>query len=88
MVAFEQALQALAHLPESSETRVLAIELRLALDGPLNALGEYGRLFALLSEAKALARALDDQARLGRELAQLAQARSTTGDPDGAMEAG
>jgi class 3 adenylate cyclase len=48
---FEQALQALAHLPEESDTRVLAIELRLAMDGPLTALGEYGRRHAVLGEA-------------------------------------
>ena len=35
VAAFEQALQALAHLPEHGDTRVLAIELRLALGGPL-----------------------------------------------------
>ena len=40
---FEQALQALAHLPEDDDTRVLAIDLRLALGGALFPLGEYGR---------------------------------------------
>ena len=30
VASFEQALQALAHLPEDSDTRVLAIEIRLA----------------------------------------------------------
>ena len=35
VASFEQALQALAHLPEHSDTRVLAIELRLALDRSL-----------------------------------------------------
>ena len=69
VAAFEQALQALAHLPEDGDTRVLAIELRLALGGALHALGEYGRCLALLGEAEALARALDDRARLGRVLA-------------------
>src|SRR5207247_2595882 len=43
VAAFEQALQALAHLPENSDTRVLAIEIRLAVGYPLNQLGEYGR---------------------------------------------
>src|SRR5262252_10742154 len=56
---FEQALQALAHLPEHGDTRVLAIDLRLALDRPLDALGVYGRCLALLGEAEALARALN-----------------------------
>ena len=70
---FEQALQALTHLPEDGDTRVLALELRLALGDALNPLGEYGRHLALLGEAEALARALDDRARLGRVLAKMAR---------------
>ena len=88
VAAFEQALQALAHLPEDGDTRVLAIELRLALGGPLSALGEHGRRLALLGEAEALARALDDRARLVRVLARMARVLRLTGDPDGAMAAG
>src|SRR5438093_2708828 len=34
VASFEQALQALAHLPEHDDTRVLAIEIRLALGTP------------------------------------------------------
>jgi tetratricopeptide (TPR) repeat protein len=86
--SFEQALQALARLPESGDTRVLALELRLALGYAVSALGEYGRRLALLGEAEALARALDDRARLGRVLAQMAQVLRLTGDYDGAMVAG
>jgi class 3 adenylate cyclase/tetratricopeptide (TPR) repeat protein len=88
VACFERALQALAHLPEHGDTGVLAIELRLAVDGPLTALGEYERRLALLGEAEALARALDDRARLGRVLAQMAQVRRITGDADGAIAAG
>ena len=88
VASFEQALQALAHLPEHGDTRVLAIELRLALGGSLGALGEYGRCLALLGEAEALARALDDRARLGRVLARMAHALRVTGDHDGAIAAG
>jgi predicted ATPase/class 3 adenylate cyclase len=88
VAAFEQALQALARLPEDSDTRVLAIELRLAVDGPLSALGEYRRRLALLGEAEALARVLDDRARRGRVLAQMAQLLRLTGDLDGAIAAG
>ena len=88
VAAFEQALQALAHLPEDGDTGVLAIDLRLALDRPLNALGEYGRHLALLGEAEALARALDDRARLVRVLARMAHVLRLTGDPDGAIAAG
>ena len=88
VASFEQALQALAHLPEHSDTRGLAIDLRLALGGPLSALGEHGRHLALLGEAEALARALDDRARLGRVLAGMAQVRRVTGDHDGAIAVG
>src|SRR5206468_6675027 len=84
----EQALQALAHLPEHGDTRGLAIDLRLALGGALAQLGEYGRRLALLGEAEALARALDDRARLGRVLARMARVLRTTEDHDGAMAAG
>jgi tetratricopeptide (TPR) repeat protein len=87
VAAFEQALQALTHLPEDDGTRVLAIDFRLALGGALLPLGEYGRHCALLGEAEALARALDDRARLGRVLASMALVLVITGDPDGAMAA-
>jgi DNA-binding winged helix-turn-helix (wHTH) protein/tetratricopeptide (TPR) repeat protein len=85
---FEQALQALAHLHDHGDTRVLAIELCLGLGGSLNALGEYGRHLARLDEAEALAWAVDDRARLGRVLARLAHVRRITGDSDGAIAAG
>ena len=45
VAAFEQALQALAYLPEDGDARVLAIELRLALTGALR--GEHRRGRAL-----------------------------------------
>jgi class 3 adenylate cyclase/tetratricopeptide (TPR) repeat protein len=88
VVAFEQALQALAHLSEDSDTRRLALDLRLALDRPLNTLGEHGRCLALLGEAEILARALNDQARLGRVLASMANVLRVMGDHDGAIAAG
>jgi tetratricopeptide (TPR) repeat protein len=88
VAAFEQALQALEHLPQSGDTRVLAIDLCLAVDHPLRALGEYERRLALLSEARALARALDDRAWLGRVLAEMARMLRMTGDNDGAIAAG
>jgi class 3 adenylate cyclase/tetratricopeptide (TPR) repeat protein len=88
VASFEQALQALAHLPEDGDTRVLALDLRLALGRQLNALGEHRRRLALLGEAEVLARALDDRARLGRVLASMANVRRITGDSDSAMAAG
>jgi tetratricopeptide (TPR) repeat protein len=88
VASFEQALQALTHLSEHGDTRGLALELRLALDEPLNALGEHGRRFALLGEAEALARALDDRTRLGRVLARMTMVLRLTGDLDGAIAMG
>ena len=66
---------------------MLAIDLRLALGDALTQLGEHGRRLALLGEAEALARALDDRARLGRVLASMALVLRITGDLDGAMAA-
>ena len=88
VAAFEQALQALARLLEPDDTRVLAIDLRLAMNRALLALGEHRRRLALLGEAEALARALDDRARLGGVLAGMAVVLRQTGDHDGAMAVG
>ena len=87
VTSFEQALQALAHLRENGDATVLAIELRLALGGALRILGEYRRQLALFGEAEALARALDDRARLGWVLAGMTGVLRVTGDHDGAMAA-
>jgi tetratricopeptide (TPR) repeat protein len=88
VAAFEQALQALAHLPEDGATRRLALELRLALDHLLHSLAEHGRRLVLLGEAEALARALDDRTRRGGVLARLNMALRQMGDYDGASAAG
>jgi tetratricopeptide (TPR) repeat protein len=88
VASFEQALQAIDHLHEDGDTRMLAIELRLALVGVLTTVGEYGRCLAQLGEAEALARALDDRARLGRVLAEMARVLRQRGDSDGAIAAG
>src|SRR5439155_8049129 len=53
--SFEQALSALAHLPETRDTHEQAIDLRLALRAALYAFGDAGRILAVLREAEALA---------------------------------
>src|SRR4029453_4351955 len=63
---FEQALSALAHLPETRDTGEQAIDLRLALRSALQPSGDLGRILACLREAEALAAALDDPRRLGQ----------------------
>jgi class 3 adenylate cyclase/tetratricopeptide (TPR) repeat protein len=88
VVYFEQALQALAHLPEPGDIRGLAIDIHLALARPLSILGEHAQCLALLGEAEALARTLDDRARLVRVLASMSQILRLTGDHDGGIVAG
>jgi predicted ATPase len=63
---FEQALDALPHLPETLDTRAQAIDLRLALRSALAPSGNSGRILASLREAETLAEALDDPRRLGQ----------------------
>ena len=62
---FEQALSALAHLPETRETRECAIDLRLGLRSSLVAQGEIEAVRKHLADAEQLASALGDQLRLG-----------------------
>jgi class 3 adenylate cyclase/tetratricopeptide (TPR) repeat protein len=88
VVYFEQALQALAHLPEDGESRGLAIDLRFDLAASLYQLGEHGRCLTLRGEAEAMARGLNDRVRLGRMLAGRANDLKLTGDLEGAMAAG
>jgi tetratricopeptide (TPR) repeat protein len=85
---FEQALAALGHLPDTPDTRALAIDLRLGLVRPLNAQGEHERALALLREAEARARADDDRARLAQVLAPLTLVLRIRGDFAGALAAG
>ena len=63
---FDQALQALTHLPDHSDTRGLAIELRLAVRPSAVRTGRaWAGSRALLGEAKALARAIDQSGPAG-----------------------
>jgi tetratricopeptide (TPR) repeat protein len=65
VAAFEQALGALQHLPETRDTRAQAIDLRLALRNALWPLGELGQIFVCLQDAQAHAEVLGDHQRLG-----------------------
>jgi tetratricopeptide (TPR) repeat protein len=62
----EQALSALAHLPEQPDTIEQVIDLRLALRTALFPSGDFDRMLALLREAEALTAALGDPRRLGQ----------------------
>src|SRR5262249_39697815 len=85
---FEQALGALAHLPEQHDTREQAIDLRLALRMVLWPLGDFGRILEVLREAEALAADLDDPRRLGQVLVFLALYFFVMGANDQAIATG
>ena len=54
VTAFEQALVALEHLPESRSRHEQAIDIRLDLRMALRPLGDFARLLALLHEVSLL----------------------------------
>jgi class 3 adenylate cyclase/tetratricopeptide (TPR) repeat protein len=87
VTGYEQALDALGHLPETPNTRVLAIELRYRLAGSLRPLRQYQRSLALLDEAEVRARQLDNRTQLGWVLSTIAWVRRALGDLEGAMTA-
>jgi tetratricopeptide (TPR) repeat protein len=88
MTGYEQALEALQHLPERPDTPALAIDLRRALARILTFRGEHKRSLIVLAEAEALARKLADRTSLGRVLYWVSFARRELGDFDGATAAG
>jgi tetratricopeptide (TPR) repeat protein len=79
---------ALKHLPETRHTIEQAIDLRLDLRNAHFALGEHERIFEHLSAAEPLAKALNDQRRLGRLLGYLSSHFWFVGEPDRAMDPG
>jgi class 3 adenylate cyclase/tetratricopeptide (TPR) repeat protein len=88
VAAFEQALEALQHLPESRDTLAQAIDLHLDLRHAFYPLGELGRVLVCLQNAAALAEALGDQHRLGWIFAYLLAHFGQTCDPDHALAYG
>jgi tetratricopeptide (TPR) repeat protein len=85
VVCFEQALDALRHLPKSHNTIEQAIDLRLDLRNALHALGESERMFAVLRAAERLAEVLDDHQRLARISNHLSNYFVWMGAPDRAV---
>jgi tetratricopeptide (TPR) repeat protein len=82
----EQALAALAHLPEDRARLEQAIDLRLELRNSLHPLGDPERILALLREAEGLARTLDDPRRLARIFSFMTQYFRLIGHLDLAVE--
>jgi tetratricopeptide (TPR) repeat protein len=85
---FEQALEALIHLPESRERMELAIDLRLDLRPSLLPLAVQERIIEHLTQAESLALALGDKWRLGRVLADMSGYFSREGEHERAVDAG
>ena len=85
---FEQALEALGHLPKNRETLELAVDLRLDLQPPLNTLREVGRIVEYLSQADSISEALGDKRRRGSIAAGLTAYYATVGMNTRALEAG
>jgi tetratricopeptide (TPR) repeat protein len=69
---FEQALDALNHLPDHRAAWELSIDIRLDLRNVLVPLDEFSSMFEHLQTAEALATGLDDRYRLGWVSAYLA----------------
>ena len=86
--AFEQALVALGHLPESRGTIEQSVDLRQALRLVLQPLHDVHRILMHLQPAEGLAEQLGDPARLGRVLSGLCNTWWTRGDHDRAVALG
>ena len=85
---FEQALTALAHLPDNRETREQAIDLHFNVRNSLVVLGEGDeRVREHLRAAEALAMALADQRRLAKVSVYLARQLSAQGEYEQAVTA-
>jgi tetratricopeptide (TPR) repeat protein len=85
---FEQALQALEHLPETRDTTGQGIDLRLDLRTSLSPLGEFGRMLDYMTEAERLAQGLEDRRRLGLLTSLLANYFNVMLDLERAVEYG
>jgi class 3 adenylate cyclase/tetratricopeptide (TPR) repeat protein len=88
VACFEQAIDALKHLPANRDTIEQAIDLRFDLRSSLIPTGEFERILACLREAETLAIALNDRRRLGQVYSYLTSYFWVVGDPDSAIESG
>jgi tetratricopeptide (TPR) repeat protein len=85
---FEQALDALRHLPQQPELQARAIDLHLDASRDLMISGERAKSVDHARRAAALAEALGDERRLGQALVVLATRAWLWGDSDRALELG
>jgi class 3 adenylate cyclase/tetratricopeptide (TPR) repeat protein len=85
---FEQALEALQHLPESRERIELAIDITFDLRNSLQALGELQRLLSYILKVQDQASLIGDQRRLGQASVFACQYYRLAGDLHPAVVAG
>jgi tetratricopeptide (TPR) repeat protein len=88
VACFEQALEALSHLPDERRHREQAVDLRFALRSALHPLGQFTAALQHLRTAEGLAEELGDQRRHGRALAYMANHFWWMGDHRRAVESG
>ena len=77
---FEQALEALTHLPATRARAETAMDIRFELRNPLFLLADLPRALAALEEVGAMAEAAGDEERLGRASAFMANAHLMLGN--------
>jgi len=85
VACLDQALAALAHLPEDREALEQAIDLRFELRTSLFPLTELPRILAALAEAARMAEAIGDRRRLGQALALIGNYHYETGQSESAI---
>ncbi len=88
VTSFEQALDALAHLPPGPEALGEAIDIRLLLRSALLQLAELGAISVRLREAETLATALGDRRRLAWVWTYMTITCLFAGDPGEALVVG
>ena len=85
---FEEALGALAHLPDTRERAAEEIDARIDLATALQAIAELGHLIDHLSVARSRAESIGDRRRLGLVLACMARGLFVLGEHERAIEVG
>ena len=85
---YEEALGAVAHLPENRETLGAAADIRLDLRPPLLQLGRLDDIRRLSKEAEAIAQRLGDEARLARAYTYLINYHYLLGEPERTIDYG
>jgi class 3 adenylate cyclase/tetratricopeptide (TPR) repeat protein len=86
--AYQAALHALGHLPQSRETSERAVDLRLDLRPPLLQLGRLDEVLGVSLEAERIARELGDEVRLARVYTYLVNHHYLKGETQTAIEYG